>query len=69
MISEDPVEDVITKLKAHPSVKLVNNTFSNTGASFSLKHVLLDETSKEIGKLNPIKASLAINIPNKVIKE
>ena len=36
MISEDPAEDATTKLKDHPSVKLVNNTFNNTGASFSL---------------------------------
>ena len=44
MITEDPVESA--KFNNHPSVKFINNTFNNAGASFSFQYVSLDETSK-----------------------
>ena len=69
MIGEDPVETAVTEFKNYPSVKLINNTFNNSCASFSFQCVSLDETSKEIDVPNSKKASQATNIPNKVIKD
>ena len=61
LISEDPVEGAITTFNGHPSVKLINNDFNNTGGSFSFQYVSLYETTKEIDKLNSKKASLCIS--------
>ena len=69
VVSEDLVENAFTNLKNHPSIKLISNTFNNAGASFSFQYVSLDETSKEMEKLNPKKAIQPTDIPNEVNKK
>ena len=63
VIKEDPLETVKSKFTDIPSVKLINDTFNNEGASFSFKYVSLDETLKEIEKPNSKKSNQAIDVP------
>ena len=63
VIKEDHLEAVMPKFTDIPSVKLINDTFNNAGASFSFKYVSLDETLREIDKINPKKSNQATDVP------
>ena len=64
VIKEGHLEAVIPKFADIPSVKLINDTFNSAGASFSFQYVSLDETSREIDKINPKKSNQATNVPD-----
>ena len=63
--SEDPLENLVIKLKNHPSVRTILDKSPNT--SFSLKTVSKKDIEKEILNLNVEKASQDSDIPIKII--
>ena len=63
VIKEDHLEAVMPKFTDIPSVKLINDIFNIACASFYFKYVSLDETSREIDKINPKKSNQATNVP------
>ena len=65
--SGDPLENLITKYKNHPSIKAILDKSSNT--SFSLKTISNKDIKKEILNLNVAKASQVSDIPIKIIKK
>ena len=75
--SEDPLQNLVTKYKNHPSIRSVLHKSPNTSfslktisnASFSLKTVSKKDIEKEILNLNVAKASQDSDIPTKIIKK
>ena len=65
--SEDPLEDLITKYKDHPSIGAILDKSPNT--SFSLKTTSKKDMEKEILNLNVAKASQDSDIPTRIIKK
>ena len=63
--SEDPLEDLITKYKDHPSIGAILDKSPNT--LFSLKTISKKDMEKEISNLNVTKASQNSDIPTKII--
>ena len=63
--SEDPLEDLITKYKDHPSIGATLDKSPNT--LFSLKIISKKDMEKEILNLNVTKASQNSDIPTKII--
>ena len=65
--SEDPLEDLITKYKDHPSIGAILDKSPNT--LFSLKAISKKDMKKEILNLNVAKAFQDSDIPTKIIKK
>ena len=65
--SEDPLENLVTKYKNHPSIRAILDKSQNT--SFLLKTVSKKDIEKEILNLNVAKASQDSDIPTKIIKK
>ena len=65
--SEDPLENLVTKYKNHPSTRTILDKSPNT--SFSLKIVSKKDIKKEILNLNAVKASQDSDIPTKIIEK
>ena len=65
--SEDPLENLITKYKNHPSITPILDKSPNT--SFSFKTISKKDIEKEILDLNVAKASQDSDIPTKIIKK
>ena len=63
--SEDPLEDLITKYKDHPSIGAILDKSPNT--LFLLKTISKKDMEKEILNLNVTKASQNSDIPTKII--
>ena len=63
--SEDPLENLVTKYKIHPSIRAILDKSPNT--SFLLKTVSKNDIKKEIINLNVAKASQDSDIPTKII--
>ena len=64
--TEDPVLRIIERFKKHPSVVAIFENHKDS--AFSFRHVSLDETTKEIKRLEVLKAYQTTDIPTKVIK-
>ena len=65
--SEDPLENLVTKYKNHPSTRIILDKSPNM--SFSLKIVSKKDIKKEILNLNAVKASQDSDIPTKIIEK
>ena len=65
--SEDPLENLVTKYKNHPSTRTILDKSPNM--SFSLKIVSKKDIKKEILNLNAVKASQDSDIPRKIIEK
>ena len=63
--NEDPIVRIIVRFKKHPSVVAIFEKHKDSG--FSFRHVSLDETTKEIKRLDVRKACQDTDIPTKVI--
>ena len=64
--SEDPLENLITKHKNHPSIRAI---LDKSPTSFSLKTFSKKDIEKEILNLNVVKASQDSDIPTIIIKK
>ena len=62
--NEDPIVRIIVRFKKHASVVAIFEKHKDS--SFSFRHVSLDETTKEIKRLD-VKACQDTDIPIKVI--
>ena len=75
--SEDPLQNLVTKYKNHPSIRSVLHKSPNTSfslkaisnTSFSLKTFSKKDIEKEILNLNVAKPSQDTDIPTKIIKK
>ena len=75
--SEDPLQNLVTKYKNHPSIRLVLHKSPNTSfslktisnTSFLLKTISKKDIEKEILNLKVAKASQDSDIPTKIIKK
>ena len=66
-LSNDPIDQIISKYRCHPSIKLISDNIVKT--SFSFRAVSSSDVVKEIKALDPKKASIASSIPSKFLKE
>ena len=67
METYDPIDSIIKKFQFHPSILKINEKVKPVIFKFS--EVELGEVEKQIGKLNPRKATTSNNIPTKLLKE
>ena len=65
VVSNDPIQNIISKYSDHPSIKLINDNV--TKGSFSFNRISLDDVKNEIAKLDVKKASLLSSIPLRII--
>ena len=65
--SEDPLKNLVTKYKNHPSIRAILDKSPNR--SFSLKTVSKKDIEKETLNLNVAKVYQDSNIPSKIIKK
>ena len=65
--SEDPLENLVTKYKNHPSTRTILDKSPNT--SFLLRIVSKNDIEKEILNLNVAKGSQDSDIPTKIIEK
>ena len=67
METYDPIDSIIKKFQFHPSILKIKEKVKPVIFKFS--EVELGEIEKQIGKLNPRKATTSNNIPTKLLKE
>ena len=68
--SQNTVSTAINKFRNHPSIVSINKNIERTRRpSFAFAFVSSEETIKEVNKLSIKKASQALDIPVKMIKE
>ena len=68
--SQNTVSTAINKFRNHPSIVSINKNIERTRRpSFAFAFVSSEETIKEVNKLSIKKASQALDIPVKIIKE
>ena len=66
-LTDDPIDNIISKYCNHPSIKLINENVVK--GSFSFNVVSLNDIKKELSALDCKKASIASSIPPKFLKE
>ena len=66
-VSNDPIDNIISKYSNHPSIKLINDNVIK--GNFSFNQVSLEDVNHVIAKLDVKKASLSSSIPSKFIKD
>ena len=67
--SEDPLENLITKYKYHPSIRAILDKSPNTSSKKKKKTISKKDIEKELLNLNVAKASQDSDIPTKISKK
>ena len=67
VISEDPIDNILTKFANHPSIKMINEKLVK--GNFTFTTVSVTEVEREIKALDTSKVSMSNSIPSKVIKQ
>ncbi len=64
----DNIDEIIRKYRSHPSIlKIKENVNIDNDNKFNFKDMTSEEIEKEIGQLNPKKASVENDIPTKIL--
>ena len=67
--SQNTVSTAINKFRNHPSILSINKNMERIGRpSFAFEFVWLEETIKEVNRLNIKKVSQTLDIPVEIIK-